>query len=583
MIMKINFCGAAASVTGSCHLITTEKHKVLLDCGQSQGSKALEELNYEPFPFNPGEIDCVVVSHSHIDHCGRLPLLYKRGFSGKIYCTDATADLLDVMLKDSAHIHEQEAEWKNRKAERAGKAMVEPLYTTNDAIAVLQNVVPVLYDQLFEINDQMKVVFNDAGHILGSAIVELWTEEGDKTSKLVFSGDLGMQGRPILRDPVFIKKADYLIMESTYGNRLHEPNSTSIKRLLDIIIETTKRGGNVIIPSFAVGRTQELIFELNRIYDGDSAYHNALDNIQVYVDSPMATAATQVFINNAQAYDDEMREFILRGDHPLDFKNLHFTQSSDDSRMINIDQSPKVVISASGMCEAGRIRHHLKHNLWNPKSSIVFVGYQAEGTLGRIIMEGAPEVVLFGETIKVRAQIHNLEGFSGHADRDGLITWLKGFEKSPHDIFIVHGEPEVKIEFAATVKSELGWNCTVVDGYSEYELKEVTSVTRYAPEKEFVSDDQIQNVRSRIAQMHDDLEKVLFSTSLAIENDLTPERMVAVKNTVAELEKNVMNLGSTVTKQDRPKDYELPLQGVLPDKGAERKTAAQLQAEAGLR
>lgn len=562
--MKIKFCGAATSVTGSCHLITTERHQILLDCGQFQGSSALEELNFEPFPFAPSDVECVVLSHAHIDHCGRLPLLYKRGFTGKIFCTDATADLLDVMLKDSAHIHEQEAEWKNRKNERAGRPLAEPLYKTEDAIGVLKLVVPTRYDQLVEINDQMKIVFNDAGHILGSAITELWTDDEGRVSKLVFSGDLGMQDRPILKDPVSIKKADYVVMETTYGNRLHEPNATSINRLLDIILETTARGGNVVIPSFAVGRTQELIYELNRIYDGDSSYRRALENVHVYVDSPMAIAATEVFKKNAQTYDEETREYILKGDHPLDFPNLHFTQTTDESRMINIDQKPKVIISASGMCEAGRIRHHLKHNLWNPKASVIFVGYQAEGTLGRSLRDGAGEVTLFGENIRVKAQIHNLEGFSGHADKNALMAWLRGFQAKPHDIFLVHGEHDAKLDFAASVKQEIGWDTVVVDGYNEYQLSEITSLMSSHPEKEFVNDEQVQEVRSRISQMHSALESVLYSTKLAMQAELTPERMVEIKNTIAELEKGVLNLGSTVTKEERGGEYELPLEGELP-------------------
>ena len=562
--MKIKFCGAATSVTGSCHLITTERHQILLDCGQFQGSSALEELNFEPFPFAPSDVECVVLSHAHIDHCGRLPLLYKRGFTGKIFCTDATADLLDVMLKDSAHIHEQEAEWKNRKNERAGRPLAEPLYKTEDAIGVLKLVVPTRYDQLVEINDQMKIVFNDAGHILGSAITELWTDDEGRVSKLVFSGDLGMQDRPILKDPVSIKKADYVVMETTYGNRLHEPNATSINRLMDIILETTARGGNVVIPSFAVGRTQELIYELNRIYDGDSSYRRALENVHVYVDSPMAIAATEVFKKNAQTYDEETREYILKGDHPLDFPNLHFTQTTDESRMINIDQKPKVIISASGMCEAGRIRHHLKHNLWNPKASVIFVGYQAEGTLGRSLRDGAGEVTLFGENIRVKAQIHNLEGFSGHADKNALMAWLRGFQAKPHDIFLVHGEHDAKLDFAASVKQEIGWDTVVVDGYNEYQLSEITSLMSSHPEKEFVNDEQVQEVRSRISQMHSALESVLYSTKLAMQAELTPERMVEIKNTIAELEKGVLNLGSTVTKEERGGEYELPLEGELP-------------------
>ena len=343
--MKIQFCGASTGVTGSCHLITTEKHKILLDCGQFQGGKAQDALNYEDFPFDPAEIDFVILSHAHIDHCGRIPLLVKRGFKGDIYCTDATADLLDVMLKDSGYIHEKEAEWKNRKNERAGRAMVEPLYTYNDAVDSLKFVKPVLYDQLVELNEQMKMVFNDAGHILGSAITELWITEDDNVSKLVFSGDLGVMDRPILRNPTIIKKADYVIMETTYGNRIHPKNSMDVKKLMDIIRKTAKRGGTTVIPSFAVGRTQELIYELNRVYDSDSEYHKDFENIMVYVDSPMATTATEVFKKNAQVFDDETKEYIMKGDNPLDFKNLKFTRTSEESMWLNTDNEPKVIIS----------------------------------------------------------------------------------------------------------------------------------------------------------------------------------------------------------------------------------------------
>ena len=437
--MKIQFCGASTGVTGSCHLITTDNHRILLDCGQFQGGKAQEAMNYEEFPFDPAEIDCLILSHAHIDHCGRIPLLFKRGFKGDIYCTDATADLLGVMLKDSGYIHEKEAEWKNRKNERAGRPVIEPLYTYNDAVDSLKFVKPVLYDQLIELNEEMKIVFNDAGHILGSAITELWVTENDTVSKIVFSGDLGVMNRPILRDPTIIKKADYVIMETTYGNRLHPQNSMDVRRLMDIIRETAARGGTTVIPSFAVGRTQELIYELNRVYDSNSEYREAFKDLMVYVDSPMATTATEVFKRNAQVFDDETKEYIRKGDHPLDFKNLKFTRTSEESMWLNSDRKPKVIISASGMCEAGRIRHHLKHNLWDSRASIVFVGYQAEGTLGRRLVEGAQEVTLFGEKIKVNAQIHNLEGFSGHADRDGLLEWLGGFRQQPKHIFLVHG------------------------------------------------------------------------------------------------------------------------------------------------
>ena len=321
--MKIQFCGAAMGVTGSCHLITTEKHKILLDCGQFQGSKTREAMNYEPFPFDPAEIDYMILSHAHIDHCGRIPLLVKRGFKGEIYCTDATADLVEVMLKDSGYIHEKEAEWKNRKNERAGRPAVEPLYTFNDAMDSLKFIKPVLYDQLIELNDEMKFVLNDAGHILGSAITELWITEEGKTSKIVFSGDLGVMDRPILRNPTIIEKADYVIMETTYGNRVHPSNSLDVTRLMDIIRDTAKRGGTTVIPSFAVGRTQELIYELNRVYDSDSEYRKDFENLMVYVDSPMATTATEVFKRNAQVFDDETKAYITKGDNPLDLKTLN--------------------------------------------------------------------------------------------------------------------------------------------------------------------------------------------------------------------------------------------------------------------
>ncbi|MCI7620075.1 MAG: MBL fold metallo-hydrolase, partial [Firmicutes bacterium] len=440
--MKIKFCGASIGVTGSCHLLTTDNHKILLDCGQFQGGKEMEKLNEEPFPFDPEEVECVILSHAHIDHCGRIPLLVKRGFKGAIYCTDATADLLDVMLKDSAYIHEKDAEWQTKKNARTGKPPVEPLYTIKDSEAALKLVKPVLYDQLIELNDHVKIVFNDAGHILGSAITEIWVTENDVTSKIVFSGDLGVMDRPILRNPVKIKKADYVIMETTYGNRLHPANSTSIDELISIVLKTVKRGGSVIIPSFAVGRTQELIYQFNMFYEQHPEYSEVLDKVNVYIDSPMATTATEVFKKNAQVFDEETRNYILSGDNPLDFKNLKFTRNTADSQMLNNDKTPKIIISASGMCEAGRIRHHLKHNLWDSRNSIIFVGYQAEGTLGRMLVEGAKEVKLFGETVMVGAEIYNLQGFSGHADQKGLLDWLGGFQVQPKQIFLVHGEEE---------------------------------------------------------------------------------------------------------------------------------------------
>lgn len=545
--MKIQFCGASTGVTGSCHLITTENHKVLLDCGQFQGGKAQEALNYEDFPFDPAEIDYVILSHAHIDHCGRIPLLIKRGFKGAIYCTDATADLLDVMLKDSGYIHEKEAEWKNKKNERAGRPKVEPLYTFNDAVDSLTYVKPVLYDQLIELNEEMKIVFNDAGHILGSAITELWVTENDNVSKIVFSGDLGVMERPILRNPTIIKKADYVIMETTYGNRVHPENSMNVKALMDIIRDTAAKGGTTVIPSFAVGRTQELIYELNRVYETDNEYRKAFENIMVYVDSPMATTATEVFKRNAQVFDDETKEYIAKGDNPLDFKNLRFTRTSQESIWLNTNPDPKVIISASGMCDAGRIRHHLKHNLWNRKSSIVFVGYQAEGTLGRMILDGAKEVTLFGEKVQVNAKIYNLEGFSGHADKNGLLAWLKGFQKEPKHIFLVHGEPEAKEAFAETVENELGYHPIVVKGNSEYVLEKDEMVSMDQAMKEEVDEEMLNGLRTNLFDIHRRIEDILYNTKLAVGEDMSPQQLTEINNMVLELEKSTINLGAAVS------------------------------------
>lgn len=546
--MKIKFCGATIGVTGSCHLLTTDRHRVLLDCGQFQGNKEMDDLNWEPFPFDPESIEAVVLSHAHIDHCGRIPLLVKRGFTGDIYCTDATADLLQVMLLDSAYIHEKDAEWQTKKNARTGKPAVEPLYTVQDAERSLKLVKPILYDQLVELNDQMKIVFNDAGHILGSAITEIWVTENDQTSKIVFSGDLGVINRPILRDPKKIKKADYLIMESTYGGRLHPENSTSIDRLIHIIIATVKRGGSVIIPAFAVGRTQELIYELNMFYEHHPEYQDVLGDLNVYIDSPMATTATEVFRKNAQVFDEETKELILSGDNPLDFKNLIFTRSTAESQALNMNRTPKIIISASGMCEAGRIRHHLKHNLWDPKNSIVFVGYQAEGTLGRALIDGVKEVKLFGETVIVAAEIHNLEGFSGHADQNGLLDWLGGFQKIPKQIFLVHGEEQSKIDFAKAAQERLGLSTTPVFANSEFELETGELIAKDEVIKEVIDEEGLTNLRSKIADIQKGVDNILGQTDSALSKEMSADKLTQINNILQELEKVSLNLGSTVTK-----------------------------------
>ncbi|MCI5897523.1 MAG: MBL fold metallo-hydrolase [Firmicutes bacterium] len=549
--MKITFCGAAESVTGSCHLVTTKNYKILLDCGQFQGNKETEAKNLEEFPFDPSEVDFMLLSHAHIDHSGRIPLLIKKGFRGTIYSTDATADLLKVMLMDSAYIHEQEAEWQSRKNLRAGKAPAEPLYTCKDAETALQFVSPVLYGQYLELAPGIHAVFNDAGHILGSSIIELFIDEGEGETKLVFSGDLGVKGRPILRDPTVIKKADYLIMETTYGNRARDKGGDRIETLIDIVAKTVKRGGNVIIPCFAVGRTQELIFEFNRYYEEHTRYKELLDHVPFYVDSPMATSVTEVFRRNAQVFDDETKEYILKGDNPLDFKNLKFTRSSEESRFLNMDSTPKIILSASGMCEAGRIKHHLKHNLWDAKNSIVFVGYQAEGTLGRSLAQGDKDVTIFGEKIHVNAEIYNLEGFSGHADRDGLLEWLGSFEKKPVAVFLVHGEPEAKKTFASSAKMALGCNCIPITAVSEYELSKDALLSSREIKKNFTEKEaEVHEIRQRTAAVHRQMEQILYNANLAIDEKTPSKKLKTLQNYLLELEKSTMNFGSALIQEE---------------------------------
>lgn len=466
--MKIKFTGAAGTVTGSCHYIEYGDKKLLLDCGQFQGKKDVEKLNEDGFPFDPAEIDYLILSHAHIDHSGRIPLLVKNGFKGKIFASTPTYDLCTIMLMDSGHIHEMEAEWKSQKSMRKGGEPVEPLYTSEDAQASLSYFSPVIYEQYEEIDDVLTVRFIDAGHILGSSIVELWFKENGESTKVVFSGDLGMKDKPIIRDPQIVEKADYLIIESTYGNRFHESPEERVGKLSKIILNTIKNKGTVVIPSFAVGRTQEIIYALNEHYDGNDEFSKAFKNIPVYIDSPLASKATEIFKKNAHVFDKEAREKILSGDNPLEFKNLHFTQTTDESKTLNMSTEPKVIISASGMCNAGRIRHHLKHNLWKKNSSIVFVGYQGEGTLGRLIKEGEKEIRLFGEDIYVQANIESVEGFSGHADQRGLMEWLKGFKEAPKKVFIVHGESDARDVFSKKIEDELGFSTVVPKMNSEY-------------------------------------------------------------------------------------------------------------------
>lgn len=454
--MKIDFYGAAGCVTGSSHLLNINGKNVLLDCGLYQGRDEKERGN-ETFPFNPKDIDYVILSHAHIDHSGRIPLLYKKGFKGQVLCTEVTKDLCSVMLPDSGHIQEMEVEWKNRKRERQGLQTIEPLYTAKIAELSMYLFTGYKYDEVIDVYDGLKIRFRDAGHLLGAAIVELFIKEAGKEEvKVVFSGDLGNKNIPIIKDPSFIDYADYVIMETTYGNRVHENITDELAQLITIIKDTFKRGGNVVIPSFSVGRTQEVLYALNNYIENDY-----LKDVKVYVDSPLAIESTKIFEKYSNLYDDEAKSIIDKGDNPLEFDGLLFTNSPEDSAKINKIQSGAIIISASGMCEAGRIKHHLKHNLWRKESSIVFVGYQAEGTLGRSILDGAKKVKLFGEEIAVNANIYALQGLSGHADKNGLLEWVNGFKKKPKEILLVHGDIEARLNFKEMLDNK-GYNSRII-------------------------------------------------------------------------------------------------------------------------
>ena len=451
--MRITFMGAAETVTGSCFMVETDQTAFLVDCGMHQGRPEETKLNRLPFPFDITSIDFMLLTHAHIDHSGRIPKLYRDGFDKSIYATKATAELCAIMLPDSGHIQEMEQEWQMRKYGRAGKSFEEALYTMQDGIDACKLFSKVRYNEEFRPAPDVRVIMRDAGHILGSAILEIWITEDGKETKVVFSGDLGNKNIPIMRDPTIIDGADYLVIESTYGDRLHaELRDDKVTRFVSIINETIARGGNVIIPSFAVGRTQEIIFALNK---EEEKYRNSRSTFMktpVYVDSPMAVSATKVFRDNEDCFDDEAREYIKNGDNPLDFPNLHFTASAEESKELNNSEESKIIISASGMCDAGRIKHHLKHNLWRRDSSVIFVGYQAEGTLGRRLVDGAKKVRIFDEEIAVNARIETIEGFSGHADRDGLLEWIGAMTRKPAKIFCVHGEPEAIEKYARSIE-----------------------------------------------------------------------------------------------------------------------------------
>ncbi len=459
--MKLEFIGAAHEVTGRCHYIEANDKHILVDYGMEQGKNLFENVE---LPVDASAIDYVFLTHAHIDHSGLLPLLFQKGFTGKIYATEATCGLCSIMLRDSAHIQMFEAEWRNRKAKRSTQLdKYVPLYNMEDAMGAIRLLTPVKYNVKTQVCEGISIRFTDVGHLLGSAAVEVWLTEGDVSKKIVFSGDVGNINQPLLRDPQSVNEADYVLVESTYGDRLHSVERVDyVKELSAILNETFMRGGNVVIPSFAVGRTQEMLYFIRQIKE--EGLVKDFPDFPVYVDSPLAVDATSVFQKNSEeCFDEEAITLVRKGINPITFPGLNLAITVEESKSINEDDEPKVIISASGMCEAGRIRHHLKHNLWRPESTILFVGYQAVGTLGRALMEGAESVKLFGEQIEVRAEIRGLAGMSGHADMAGLLDWMRGFKEKPEKVFVVHGEDTVTDRFAQTLKDELG-----MEAYAPY-------------------------------------------------------------------------------------------------------------------
>ena len=544
--MNIIFLGATKTVTGSNFLVEAAGKKFLVDCGMYQGKATLELENEAPFVYNPSAIDFML--HAHIDHSGRIPKLYNEGFRGPIYATKATCDLCGIMLPDSGHIQEQENEWKNKKRKRKGQKAITPLYTAEEATRCLEIFKLVKYDEIIDIDENIHVRFNDAGHMLGSSIIEVWVNEDGKETKTVFSGDIGNNDIPLLSEPTMIEDADYLVMESTYGDRLHVGTNDKAKVFLDIVSETLDNGGTVVIPSFAVGRTQEILFELDKIKEQDAKdekfqeEYQKLMNAPVYVDSPLAISATQVFKENEDLFDDETKALMERGDNPLEFPGLKFTQTADESKALNEMDEPSIIISASGMCEVGRIKHHLKHNIWNPKSTILFVGYQAPGTLGRTIVDGAKTVKIFGEEFSVKARIEYIEGYSGHADQEWLLNFVYSFIKKPKHIFLVHGEPEAQLVLKNKIVESTQIPVTIPSFGEKYTLNDELTV-----KKEFEEKIDKRYMRLQIIDRMETLQEEIEDMKNIVKEDMlgkerSDKEIEALNEKVKELEKKIVEI-----------------------------------------
>ena len=545
--MKITFLGATKTVTGSNFLVEGAGNKFLIDCGMYQGQSVEELENSAPFLFNVNEIDFMLLTHAHIDHSGRIPKLYNEGYHNPIIATKATCDLCEIMLPDSGHIQEVEIEWKNRKRKREGKPPMPPLYTAQDAINSLEIFQRVKYDEIIDVAENIQVRFNDAGHMLGSSIIEIWVTENGKTEKIVFTGDLGNNDIPLLGSPTMIEDADYLVMESTYGNRLHIRNDEKANLFLNIVSETLEKDGTVVIPSFAVGRTQEILYELDKIKQNGASEefykkYEELMKVPVYVDSPLAISATEVFKKNMELFEEEVQEQIKRGENPLDFPGLRFTRTAEESKALNESNEPSIIISASGMCEVGRIKHHLKHNLWNPNSTILFVGYQAPGTLGRTIVDGAKKVKIFGEEIAVNARVEYIEGYSGHADQEWLMNFIYSFFTKPKHIFLVHGEPEGQIVLKQKILEKTHIPVTIPEFGEVYELTEDIKVRDRLemPEKyKFIRLEILQKLDNIEAEV-EEMKNIVKSEKLS--EDTSDEEILKLKEKIHALEQQIVNV-----------------------------------------
>ena len=544
--MKITFLGATKIVTGSNFLVEAAGKKFLVDCGLYQGKAELEEQNYREFDYNPAEIDFMLLTHAHIDHSGRIPKLYNDGFKGPIYAHKATCDLCQIMLPDSGHIQEMEAEWKNKKRIRKGQPTRGPLYTAEDALKCMEIFVPVKYDEIIQVSENIYVRFNDAGHMLGSSTIEIWAKEDGKETKAVFSGDLGNNDIPLLSEPTMIDNCDYLVMESTYGSRLHIRNDQKAELFLKIVSETIDNGGTVVIPSFAVGRTQEILYEINKIKENrhDEEFlreYRTLMKVPVYVDSPLAISATQVFKENMDLFEDEVKEEMERGNNPLEFPGLKFTQTADESKALNESDEPSIIISASGMCDVGRIKHHLKHNIWNPKSTILFVGYQAPGTLGYEIVNGAKKVTIFGEEFAVNARIEYIEGYSGHADQEGLMNFVYSFYNKPKHIFLVHGEEESQEVLRNKILEETGIGVSIPEYGETYQLDDELRIVNRIKIKKTLT------LKSEVLERLDRLKDELSDMEIMVKEDMTNEELhdediFRINEKIKDLEKQILNV-----------------------------------------